>query len=196
MASNKLNVLLGATLAQNVKTSLQKELNTLGKELKGIPLGINLDEEKITKALQNISFARANQSAEAFSKNIQTATNRLTNMHTKLEDVATKMSAIALNAREVSDAFKSIGNVNIKANIKTSTSATTSSSKNNVTGNAKDSMSVFIAQQDKLLSKWEVKYSNALEKFKIKAATLKSQLKDSFDVEEYIGQYEKLNLKI
>ena len=61
MASNKLNVLLGATLAQNVKTSLQKELNTLGKELKGIPLGISLDEEKITKALQNISFAKANQ---------------------------------------------------------------------------------------------------------------------------------------
>lgn len=196
MANNKLNVLVGATLAQNTKTSLQKQLNTLGKELKGIPLGINLDEEKITKALQNISFARANQSAEAFSKNIQTATNRLTNMHTKLEDVATKMSAIALNAREVSDAFKSIGNVNIKANIKTSTSTTTSSSKKKVTENAQDSMSVFIAQQDKLLSQWEVKYSNALEKFKTKAATLKSQLKDSFDVEEYVGQYEKLNSKI
>lgn len=196
MANNKLNVLVGATLAQNTKTSLQKQLNTLGKELKGIPLGINLDEEKITKALQNISFARANQSAEAFSKNIQTATNRLTNMHTKLEDVATKMSAIALNAREVSDAFKGIGNVNIKANIKTSTSTTTSSSKKKVTENAQDSMSVFIAQQDKLLSQWEVKYSNALEKFKTKAATLKSQLKDSFDVEEYVGQYEKLNLKI
>lgn len=196
MANNKLNVLVGATLAQNTKTSLQKQLNTLGKELKGIPLGINLDEEKITKVLQNISFARANQSAEAFSKNIQTATNRLTNMHTKLEDVATKMSAIALNAREVSDAFKSIGNVNIKANIKTSTSTTTSSSKKKVTENAQDSMSVFIAQQDKLLSQWEVKYSNALEKFKTKAATLKSQLKDSFDVEEYVGQYEKLNLKI
>ena len=186
MASNKLNVLLGATLAQNVKTSLQKELNTLGKELKGIPLGISLDEEKITKALQNISFARANQSAEAFSNNIQTATNRLTDMHTKLEDVTTKMSAIALNAREVSDAFKSIGDVNIKANIKTSTAATTSSSsKKKVTENAQDSMSVFIAQQDKLLSQWEVKYSNALEKFKTKAATLKAQLKDSFDVEEY-----------
>lgn len=197
MASNKLNVLLGATLAQNVKTSLQKELNTLGKELKGIPLGISLDEEKITKALQNISFARANQSAEAFSKNIQTATNRLTNMHTKLEDVATKMSAIAVNAKEVSAAFKGIGDVNIKANIKTSTAATTSSSsKKKVTENAQDSMSVFIAQQDKLLSQWEVKYSNALEKFKTKAATLKAQLKDSFDVEEYVGQYEKLNLKI
>lgn len=197
MASNKLNVLLGATLAQNVKTSLQKELNKLGSELKGIKIGISPDEEKITKALQNISFAKANQSAEAFSKNIQTATNRLTNMHTKLEDVATKMSAIALNAKEVSAAFKGIGDVNIKANIKTSTAATTSSSsKKKVTENTQDSMSVFIAQQDKLLSQWEVKYSNALEKFKTKAATLKAQLKDSFDVEEYVGQYEKLNLKI
>ena len=101
-------------------------------------------------------------------------------MHTKLEDVATKMSAIALNAREVSDAFKSIGDVNIKANIKTSTASTTSSS-------SKEESKTDASEQKMIRLQTRIDNWNAKCETQIRKLT--SMYGDMFNVSEYEKLY-------
>ena len=120
--ANKLNVLVGAVLAQNIETSLNKQLKEVSANLKAIKLKAEIDTKSIEDAFKNIDFTKADQSAKAFAQTINTKVSAaMDKIGDKTQNVVDRLKNASIEARELASILNSIDDVNRRANVNNST---------------------------------------------------------------------------
>lgn len=176
--ANKLNVLVGAVLAQNVKSDLNKQLRDISATLNAINLKAEIDTKSIKEAFKKIDFTNADKSAKTFAQTINTKVSAaMDKIGDKTQNVVIRLKNANIEAKELASILNNIDDVNIRANVNTSNSSNSSSSGNSDNSNRR--------QTSSLNERWQNEFEHLQRQMETTVTRLRSQYGDLFDELEF-----------
>ena len=187
-------MLVGAVLAQNIETSLNKQLKEVSANLKAINLKAEIDTKSIEDAFKNIDFTNADQSAKAFTQTMNTEVSAaMDTIGNKTQNVVDGLKNANIEARELANILNSIDDVNIRANVNNSTG--NSSSNSNRNSNSNSSLQNDAEQIRRLQSQADRLIDHVNRQVNASVTRLRSQYGELFNEGNYGSLFTDVNMQ-